>query len=240
MSPKTQTQPSAATAPTTDAAAASASIASAPPFLAPWRVINSPEPAGFWKAVGVRPLVGDWVMQLGANPHPSNAPYTAGELIAGFQWSGYLPTGLHTFIVRFANGPITANANGGQISANLFLQVDGRGPSPVAAQRNGVQYLVVSRFLFAGNHTVSFGGILKSAYQGLANPYGEMICARSEFTHFSGPYEFASIQAAATPAGLSKADLGGSLFDEKKLETVEIDARKEAQARLIAEPILTR
>ena len=231
MSPKTQTQPSAATASTTDAIAASASIASAPPFLAPWRVINSPEPAGFWKAVGVRPWVGDWVMQLGADPHPSNAPYTAGELIAGFQWSGYLPTGLHTFIVRFANGPITANASGGQISANLFLHVDGRGTSQVA-QRNGVQYLLVSRFLFAGTHTLSFGGIIKSAFQGLASPYGEIIVARSEFTHFSGPYEFASIQAAAAPLGLSKVDLGESLFDEEKLKTVEISPRKEAQARL--------
>lgn len=229
---QTQTTPAAA-----DAIAASPSIASAPPFLAPWRVINSPEPAGFWKAVGVRPLVGDWVMQLGADPHPSNAPFTAGELIAGFQWYGYLPTGLHTFIVRFANGPITVNAAGGQVSANLFLHVDGRGPSQVA-QRNGVQYLVVARFLFAGNHTVSFGGIIKSAYQGTANPYCEIIVGRAEFTHFSGPYELANIQAAATPAGLSKEDLGESLFDEKKLETVEIDARKEAQARLITEPIL--
>ena len=228
MSPQTETL----TAPTAaDTAVASANIASAPPFLAPWRVINSPEPAGFWKAVGVRPLGGDWVMQLGTDPHPPNAPFTAGELIAGFQWFGYLPTGLHTFIVRFANGPITANPSGGQISASLFLTVDGVGPSQIA-QRNGVQYLVVSRFLFAGTHTLRFGGLIKSAYQGLASPYGEIIVTRAELTYFSGPYELASIKAATALQGLSKEDLGESLFDEKKLKTVEISPREEAQARL--------
>lgn len=210
-------------------------ITAGPPFLAPWRVINSPEPAGFWKAVGVRPWGGDWVMQLGADPHPSNAPYTAGQLIAGFQWCGYLPTGLHTFLVRFANGPITANASGGQISASLFLHVNGSGTSQVA-QRNCVQYLQVSRFLYAGTHTLSFGGLIKSAYQCAASPYGEIIVGRSEFTHFpASPYAAAGVQAAAAPEGLPEGmseDLGESLFDEKELETVEISPRKEAQIRL--------
>ena len=214
---------------------ASACIASGPPFLAPWRVINSPEPAGFWKAVRVNPWGGDWVMQLGADPHPSNAPYTTGQLIAGFQWCGYLPTGLHTFLVRFANGPITANASGGTISASLFLHVDGCGTSQVA-QRNCVQYLQVVRFLYAGTHTLSFGGLIKSAYQCAASPYGEIIVGRSEFTHFpSGAYAAAGVQAAAAPEGLSESlseDLGESLFDEEKLETVEISPRKEAQIRL--------
>lgn len=145
----------------------------------------------------------------------------------GFQWRGYLSAGFHTFLVRFQTGPVSLRTNGGEISATLFLSVDGRA-IPQAAQSNGVQYLQVSRFFhYGGNHTVSLGGILLAAYSGAASPYGEIINFRSELTHFPPPYP-AGAQAAAAPEGLE----GEVLFDEKKLKTVEISPRKEAQARL--------
>ena len=219
--------------PATEAAvAASTCIVSAPPFLAPWCVINSPEPKGFWKAVKVDPWPGAWVMQLGVNPHPATAPYTAGELIAGFRWSGSLPTGYHTFLVRFANGPITANASGGQVSAKLFLNVDGVGTSQVAQSRC-VQYLQISRFLVGGIHTISLGGIIQSAFKGSASPYAEILMARAEFTHFpAGIGLSAGAQAEAAPESVAGEPEGERLFDEKKLQTVEIVARETAQARL--------
>ncbi len=223
----TKTQPATETA-----VAASTCIVSAPPFLAPWCVINSPEPPAFWKAVGVQPWPGSWVMQLGVDPHPATAPYTAGQIIAGFQWSGYLPTGYHTFLVRFANGPITANASGGQISAKLFLNVDGVGTSQVAQSRC-VQYLQVARYLLGGTHTISLGGIIQSAFKGSASPYGEILMARAEFTHFPAGFGLsAGAQAEAAPESLAAEPEGERLFDEKTLQTVEIAARETAQARL--------
>lgn len=233
MSPKTQTQPpTAAAAPTTDAAA-SAFIPPAPAFLPPWRVIDGLEPQGFWKAVRVDPWRGTWVMQLGTDPHPANTPLTYGELIVGFQWTGYLPAGNHSFVARFANGPITANANGGTISASLFLTVDGRGPSQIA-QRNSVQYLQVSRFLsYSGVHSVSLGGRILSSFQGAASPYGEIISG-AEFNHFPGLSLGAEpgVQAMAAPAELSEDQSGERLFDENKIQLVEISPREAARQHL--------
>jgi hypothetical protein len=220
------------TQPATDAAvAASTCIVSAPPFLAPWRVINSPEPAGFWKAVKVDPWPGAWVMQLGVDPHPANAPYTAGELIAGFQWCGYLATGYHTFLVRFANGPVTANASGGQISAKLYMKIDGSCTSQVAQSRC-IQYLQVSRYVIGGTHTISLGGIIQSAFQCSASPYGEIIMARAEFTHFPGLALGSGVQAESAAESVAEESAGESLFDEKALQTAEISPRETAQARL--------
>jgi len=229
MSPKTQTQPSAAAA--DDAAAANAIIPATPPFWG-WSKIEYPEPAGYWKAVRIDLATGGWVMQLGADPHPATAPYTPGQIVVGFQWRGYLSAGFHTFLVRFQTGPVSIRPNGGQISAALFLDVDGRG-IPQAAQSNSVQYLQVNRFLnYGGIHSVSLGGILTAAYTGAASPYGEIINFRSELNHFPPPYPAAAgAQAAAAPEGLDGLD-GEVLFDAKKLKTVEISPRKEAQARL--------
>lgn len=213
------------------AVAASTCIVSAPPFLAPWRVINSPEPPGFWKAVKVDPWPGAWVMQLGADPHPANAPYTAGQLIAGFQWCGDLSPGYHTFLVRFANGPVTANATGGQISAKLFLHLDGYGTSQVAQSRC-VQYLQVQRYVAGGTHTISLGGIIQSAYQCAANPYGEIIMARAEFTHFPGVALSPGTRTESAAESVAQDPDGETLFDEKELQTMEIATRETAQARL--------
>ena len=36
-------------------------------------------------------------MQLGTDPHPATAPLTAGQLIVGFRFTGFLRAGYHTF-----------------------------------------------------------------------------------------------------------------------------------------------
>jgi hypothetical protein len=207
-------------------------ITPAPPFLTPWRVIDSAEPPGFWKAVGVDPWRGTWVMQLGTDPHPATAPLTAGELVVGFRFTGFLRAGYHTFLVRFANGPVSVSPNGGQISASLFLNVDGRGTSQIA-QRNSVQYLQVARYLtVGGTHTISFGGLIRSAFQGAASPYAEIISG-AEFRHFPGVASLgADVQAESAAESLAEVSTGESLFTEDKLQTVEISPRETAQARL--------
>jgi hypothetical protein len=242
MSPKTQTQPSAATA---DALTATTLVPNAPPFIDPWKKFRSPatNPPGFWTAVKHDAWTGGFVMQMGTVPHSASTPPTSGVLLVGYQWDGYLPEGQQSLIARFQLGPVSKLARGGQVQANVFLQL--RGPigqffDEAPAVRDGIVYLKINPpvALRAGLHQIRVGAYIANSYAGTADPYAEIINNRTELL-YCPPY----LQAAGAAQGV-QPESAGLQIDEKKLDLQKISLEDTVKSRLegnlIGEPILAQ
>jgi len=238
MSPKTQTQPSAAVA------AATTPLPNAPPFVDPWKKLRIPagNPPGFWTAVKHDPWTGGFVMQMGTVPHSANTPPTSDVLVVGYQWDGNLPDGQQSFLARFQLGPVSKLARGGQVQANLFLQL--RGPigqffEEAVAVTNGIVYLRINPPvpLRTGQYQIRVGGYIASSYAGAADPYAEIINNRTEFLYFPP-----NTLAAGAAQGM-QPESAGLHIDEKKVDLQKISLEEAVRPRLSAsqpwgEPIL--
>jgi hypothetical protein len=242
MSPKTQTQPSAAAL---DAAVGSG-IPAAPPFCPPWQKFRSPatNPPGFWTAVNHDIWTGGLVLQLGTVPHGSTTPLTYGSLSAGYFWQGYLCAGWHSLTVRFQLGPVTLRPNGGSISGKVFASIGGPAELPLRERKNFYKaaavasgaciYLTINAYFEeAGTYKLYLGGQLDSSYSCSASPYGEIIASRIEVTH-CGP-GFQAVGAAQGVAPVELLELQPAELEDVKL--IEINPEKEPRVAPIVQGV---
>lgn len=153
----------------------------APPFDGWLRAATPPDP-GFWTAVRHNAANGGSVAQLGAKPHPANAPRTQGDLLVGWERHRDLPAGPASLTAYFDLGPITRAPRGGTVQTFVYFLVNG--PSGLLGDLVEVfrgqpdAAIVASSFghsIHAGTYRFRFGSYIFETYAGGANPYGEVI-----------------------------------------------------------------
>ncbi|RMH20835.1 MAG: hypothetical protein D6696_07230 [Acidobacteria bacterium] len=145
-----------------------------PPFFSPWQVYGGPKPRGFFCNHRLDSYRGTMWAEMGAEPHPPNAPLTIGWCWFGWKRNLYLPYA-GTFTVFVRPDRIAVNHNGGNWVPKCSISLR-QGSNLVDED---VQNLIAGRTCVArvraprgGLYELSVGGSIRAVYRGSASPYG--------------------------------------------------------------------
>lgn len=177
MSTATTIEPAVPTAATDPTTANSFSSRLAPPFdpNLGWTAFKGPEPPGYFRSVMLDSYRGSQWVEMGAKPHPPNAPLTIGWCWWGwrrqiFAYPGYLSVSVHAQNVM-------VNHNGGNWVPWCTIGIQKQN-EPIISSEQKLFHQTTStarvRVPSYGVYELTVGGFVRAVYKGSAMPYGKL------------------------------------------------------------------
>jgi len=145
-----------------------------PPFYSPWQTFQGPKPHGFFCKTQLDSYRGTMRAEMGAEPHPADAPLTIGWCWWGWKRSVYAPFPGFLFASVHADD-VVVNHNGGNWvpKASISLRQGSRLIAEDIQNLYRGQTTLVRLFVPApGNYELQVGGSVRAVYRGSASPYG--------------------------------------------------------------------
>ena len=175
-----------------------------PPFTRArgWQQVPCPDPQGCWTYCTLNDDTGFALLQMGTDPHPPTTP-----LRICWSWTGWkkphVYAGWNTvFCAVLRTGPVTVRGNGGTCVPRAFISLHPEGGGrPIensvilSSNRTHVVCAVAPR---PGYYTVGVSINIRSAFQGSADPYCEIIGTFEWVTR-----GYTALQAADLPAEIA-------------------------------------